>query len=91
MLAFHRLPSIGKFLDDRSGNFALIACLVVFMAAVGVAIDVERLDDARDAAQNALDWAVLATLKGVKEGEIGKDHTSPEESWVPWIRNTARI
>lgn len=82
MAVFHRVSRVANFLGDRSGNFAVIASLllVVIMTAVGIAIDLDRLSSARDSAQTALDSAVLATLKDVHEGKVGTDRNSLEDS-----------
>jgi Flp pilus assembly protein TadG len=73
MFKFKSLKSsVASFIEDRSGNFAVIFALtsIPLLMSVGLAVDYTRMLTAKSDMQNALDAAVLSTAKDIAQGKI---------------------
>ncbi len=71
---FPRLP-FGRFLSDRSGNFAMMfaATMVALLISGGIALDLSRAVKSQATSRNALDAAILATARQLSLGNIRTD------------------
>lgn len=67
--------ALNRLYCDRSGNFAILAGVAIFvlMMSGGIAVDFTRAITERSAMSNALDAAVLATARTISDGKIIMD------------------
>ncbi len=73
MFKFKNLKSsVASFIEDRSGNFAVIFALtsIPLLMAVVIAVDYTRMLTAKSDMQSALDVALLSTAKDIAQGKI---------------------
>jgi Flp pilus assembly protein TadG len=64
--------SVASFIDDRSGNYALMfACVsTVLLMGAGLAVDYTRMLSTKTQMQDALDIALMSTTKDIAQGKI---------------------